>query len=160
MVSKQEYLKVSKLIDQYFDNMSSSEDEEPVFRPKRIPKTVFSDDEKNDDLSYYEKNKEHLKNYRKKYYRENRDFVLNKQKKYYRRTHDKRLAYQKKYRTERPNYFINYYHKNSQTIKEKRSADYQCECGIITSKGNAGRHRKTKRHKDNMEQLAVYLRLV
>jgi hypothetical protein len=43
--------------------------------------------------------------------------------------------------------------RNKQTISKKRSVKVMCECGCMVSKMNISTHRKSNKHKDNLEKM-------
>jgi len=83
------------------------------------------------DAEWVEDNKEHITEYKKNYYEEHKEHYNN-------------------YRSENKNikreYDINYREKNKEKNKETRCEKITCECGVICSKCNLARHKKSKKH--------------
>ena len=97
---------------------------------KNIPsRTLEEYREANKDKikEYREANKEKMKEYKKEYKEANKDRLK---------------EYNKQYKES-----------NKEKIKENKKEKIECECGCITSKNNINRHKKSKKHLDNLKSI-------
>ena len=85
---------------------------------------------------YREANKEKIKENKKQYSEANKEKIKEYKKEYKEANKEKIKEKDKLYREA-----------NKEKIKEK----IECECGCITSKNNMYRHKKTKKHLDNLK---------
>jgi len=92
---------------------------------------------------YYKENKkemlESMKKYSKKYYNDNKEIINEKQKKYKLDNKEKISENNKKY-----------YQDNKEKVSEKGKEKMICECGREVRKSNLTRHKKTKKHLNNL----------
>jgi hypothetical protein len=102
---------------------------------------------------YYEQHKEEISEKQKKYREEHKDEIIEKQMKYYEENKEKISEKCKRYYEDRKEEIKQqkkqYYEKN----KEKLLVKVQCECGEILNKSSLTRHKKSKKHINNMKQL-------
>jgi len=95
---------------------------------------------------YREDNKKHVKEYQKDYYQNNKDKI----KEYYEVNKDKLKIQKKEYRNKNKEKLKikkkEYYEKNKETLFKNQKANFTCECGATTTRGNKSQHFKTKKH--------------
>jgi hypothetical protein len=99
--------------------------------------------------------------YQKEYYHENREILNEKHKEWYEANKEQISEYQKDYQKEY--YEANndillkkkreYYEANKEKILENFKEKITCECGCELTKSNLPKHRKTKKHLDNLNNL-------
>jgi molecular chaperone DnaK (HSP70) len=111
---------------------------------------------KEKDKKYYENNKEKVKKYHENYYEINKDKfkdLKEKNKEHFKEwrdnNRDKLNEYMKEYRDNNKEKIKKYYEINKDKINEK----IKCECGVDTTRTNLHRHKKTQKHKDNLDKL-------
>lgn len=88
-----------------------------------------------EEATYYERNKEKLREDAIKYYHENKEKFKEKKKDYYEKNKKKFIENQKIYRE-----------KNKTKILEKNREKINCECGAIICRSSLNSHKKTKKH--------------
>jgi len=110
------------------------------------------------DKEYYELNRqiinEKAKENHKEYYELNKDKIKEKVKEYREANKDKIKEKAKEYREENKEHLKEqkkeYREANRQIINEKAKEKITCECGCIVRKGDIARHKKSNRHKNNI----------
>ena len=118
--------------------------------PSRTSQEYYQDNK--DKIKEYreankEKNKEYHKEYResnkeyhKEYYQANKEKIKDKMKEYHQANKEKIKEYSKQYNEA-----------NKEQIKEYQKAKIECECGCEIRKDNMNRHKKSKKHLDNLK---------
>lgn len=89
-----------------------------------------------------ENNKEKLKEYFKNHYENNKETIKEKVKNWY----DNNIEHKKEYDK-------NYYEKNKERIQQRDNIQVLCECGLMSSKSNLTRHKKTLKHQNFLNNL-------
>jgi hypothetical protein len=130
----------------YQDNKEIFNEKAKIYYKDNIDKIKernkkYYEDNKDIKKEYRENNKDKIKEKNKKYYEDNKDKVKEQKKEYYENNKDK-LKKQKK----------EYNEKNKDKRKEKNSEKIRCECGLFIAYGWLSRHKKTEKHKQNLEK--------
>ena len=137
------------------------------------------------DKEYYENNKEEILKKKKEYYENNKEEISKKKKEYDEKNKEKILKKKKEYYEQNKDKFNEYYQKNKEKISKQkkqtrdsnievyrnRVREYRnknreklyakqrekimCECGCEVSRNCIARHRKSKKHIKNMENISL-----
>lgn len=114
--------------------------------PTRTKKEHYQDNREKiieQNKQHYQDNREKFSEQKKQHYQDNREKRLEQKKQYYQDNREIKLEQQKQYNQD-----------NREKISEKHKEKITCECGCISSIYHITRHRKTDKHKKNMEALA------
>jgi hypothetical protein len=119
---------------------------------------------------YYEKNTDKIAQNKKEYREQNWDKIAQNKKEYQEQNADTIAQYQKEYynkNTDKIRHKINeycqknadtiahtkkeYYNKNYEKIKQHNNEKITCECGLIVNKSSLTRHKKSKKHTEQLK---------
>ena len=89
---------------------------------------------------------EDRKEYSKRYYLEHREEILQRQKQYYLEHRQCQNEYQKRYYLEHREEILQYRKQHDLEHRPYRRERIPCECGVVVSRYNMSRHRKSQRH--------------
>jgi len=98
---------------------------------------------------YFEMYKDKLCQSRKQYYEEHREETIQFHRQYYKKNQEELLQKAEQYREENRE-IIN---ERQRKVREQ-DTPILCECGSIASKANLARHKRSKKHQQNLEQNA------